>query len=222
MLSILTKIKDTFQDFYEQPYRQAEALIALDRLICPRLPLPSMGKWAIAPDFALLLARTVQERIPKTIVELGSGVSTLVFSYVLEAQTQGQIISIDHESQFLKQTQNTLASHGLGSRVRWVHAPLVSIEVGRERFSWYDLPKDLPETIDLLLIDGPPGKLQRLSRYPAVPKLISRLKKNSMIIVDDANRRDERKMVKRWLGEYPELEATFLPLYKGAYRILHR
>jgi len=43
-----------------------------------QLPLPFGGGWALTGDSAALLARYVIVRQPETILELGSGVSTLI------------------------------------------------------------------------------------------------------------------------------------------------
>lgn len=212
----IQRVADAAWDFYEQPYRQAEALLTLDRLLSPRIPLPKMGNWVISPDFALLLVQQAKTRRPGTIVELGSGVSTLVLSYALEQVGNGRIVSLDHEQRFVDQTRTLLDEHGLGGRVTLLHAPLQLVQIDGRGYRWYAQPPELPESIDMLIVDGPPGELQKLSRYPAMPRLISNLDRNALVIVDDARRRDERAMVKRWLRRYPEFQVRFEPLQKGA------
>jgi hypothetical protein len=72
-----------------------------------------------------------------------------------------------------------------------------------------------------LVVDGPPGNIQRLSRYPALPLLYGHLNDRSTIIVDDGRREDEREIVARWEKEFTHISATFLGLEKGAY-IVHK
>jgi hypothetical protein len=83
-------------------------------------------------------------------------------------------------------------------------------------FRWYDLGSAaIPATIDLLIVDGPHGSVNRYARYPAGPELLPRLSPNARVFVDDANRRDEQEMVRRWLESHPGLGARTLPAEKG-------
>jgi hypothetical protein len=54
-----------------------------------------------------------------------------------------------------------------------------------------DAFRDIDE-IDLLLVDGPPGSLGEMARYPALHVLESQLASNAVVILDDADRPDER------------------------------
>ncbi|MBC8099940.1 MAG: class I SAM-dependent methyltransferase, partial [Armatimonadetes bacterium] len=42
-----------------------------------------------------------------------------------------------------------------------------------------------------------------MARYPALPILFECLRVGALIVVDDADREDEQRMVARWLREYP-------------------
>ena len=57
------------------------------------------------------------------------------------------------------------------------HAPLKRGMIGDAEWYWYD-PEQLEgiDDIDLLLVDGPPGMIQKNSRWPALPLLFDRLK----------------------------------------------
>ena len=68
-------------------------------------------------------------------------------------------------------------------------------------FQWYDLGPQLAgltEKIDFLFVDGPPGKVQTLSRFPALPMLASHLSPRAIVVVDDGAREDEMRMVEMW------------------------
>ncbi len=79
-------------------------------------------------------------------------------------------------------------------------------------WNWYDLPDldKLPGKIDMLVVDGPPWKLQHLARYPALPVLFKYLSDNAVIILDDGNRPDEKEIVKLWKKEYDCFEGRHL------------
>jgi hypothetical protein len=80
-------------------------------------------------------------------------------------------------------------------------------DIGVEQFEWYDLGLvDLPDnSVDFLVIDGPPSTTGALARYPALPLLERMLADEAVIILDDANRMDEVEDVARWFKEYPGL-----------------
>lgn len=203
----------------EEPLTQArlQATIWLHQALCPRLPLPPMTGWSACPEFAAELAALVLSRGPKRILEVGSGVSTLITAYALERNKgEWQLISLDQDIDYADRTRETLARHRLATRTNVWHAPLVKYSLQGTSWEWYDLSKvPLPEDIELLIIDGPPNSTQPLARYPAMPLLLDRLSANAVIILDDANRASERGVVTRWLMEYPELEHTYLHTAKG-------
>src|SRR5690606_6944595 len=100
---------------------------------------------------------------PRTVVELGSGVSTLLTSYALESigDSEAHLYSLDHEAQFAGITRSNLAAHGLAGRATVLDAPLVETQAGGETRQWYDIA-ELESAlgarkIDLLVVDGPPA-----------------------------------------------------------------
>jgi hypothetical protein len=94
------------------------------------------------------------------------------------------------------------------------------VEINGAKWLWYDLSKvEIPEAIDLLIVDGPPGTTQKLARYPAVPMLHEKLNKDAFILLDDGARPDERQIVEQWTEEFKMSHSEYLPLEKGAYLI---
>ena len=74
--------------------------------------------------------------------------------------------------------------------------------------------RGLQEKIDFLFVDGPPGKLQPFSRYPALPVLMPHLSPDAHILVDDGLRDNEAKMIDLWRDLDISFEAErlgFLP-----------
>ena len=71
--------------------------------------------------------------------------------------------------------------------------------------AWYAVPEDaaLPERVDLLLVDGPPSYEGARVREPAMRMLAERLREGALILVDDANRPDERAMITAWSEAFP-------------------
>ncbi|HEY9151172.1 MAG TPA: class I SAM-dependent methyltransferase [Gammaproteobacteria bacterium] len=170
------------------------------------LPLPMGGGWALTGDSAALLAREALARKPETVLELGSGASTLILGQILRKNGRGRLLSIDHDGAWADETRRHVKLLGLEDIVSVVDAPLNKQALGEQMVEWYDIPKSAIEqlgSIDLLLVDGPPQKhgSDVQARYPALPFLRGSLSKDALVFVDDANRDSEKKMVERWLAE---------------------
>ena len=195
----------------ESQARRQEALLSLFATVQPTAPLPDMQDWAAAPDLLKKLFELILFERPEVIVEAGSGVSTLICAAALRRLGRGRVIALEHEAQFAEQSRAWLALHGLSDYAQVVHAPLVPHTVSGKTWHWYDLSQAGIETVDLLLVDGPPRRTGPLARYPALPLLHRQLRSGGRILLDDAARRDEREIVRRWLAEFPGLTSQYLP-----------
>lgn len=181
-----------------------------------RRPLPPMRGWAISPDIGWIYVSQIFETKPQTIVECGSGVSTLLAAYSLKHLGGGRVVALEHDEIFAQQTRQQIRSHGLEDYAQVLYTPLTLRTIGETSFRWYDVSSmHLNQPIDMLLVDGPPGILQKQSRYPALPLLRSSLHPKSLILMDDANRQDEQEISKRWEEEFG-LTSQIVPAEKGA------
>jgi predicted O-methyltransferase YrrM len=199
-------------------YRQIEALFSLFSLLKFQHPLPPMRGWAISPDFALLLVQLIYQYKPKVVMEAGSGVSTVIIAQCLKQLGGGRIISLEHDKSYSELSSRLVKQHGLEEIVTIVHAPLIETAVEGETWLWYDTKSLnlLNSAVDLLVVDGPPGALQPLSRYPALPLLSHTFNKQAVIVLDDAARRDEKEIVRRWQQKFDGWVAEEVNCEKGA------
>jgi predicted O-methyltransferase YrrM len=194
---------------------QVEPMIALSKLLDTRRSLPPMKEYAIAPDFALLLYELVTDLAPRTIVETGSGVSTLICAYALEKLGgEGRVLALDHDATFAEKTRALLARHGLSHRVTVVHAPLEEMAVGGGSFLWYR-PEALAtvEAIDLVVDDGPPKYVGSMARYASLHVLAPKMRPSAPFVLDCVGR-EEKEIIRRWCAELP-FDAELLPTRKG-------
>lgn len=155
--------------------------------------------WALRPEGLALLERLVGEG-RSTVVECGSGLSTVTIARALGGIDAGHVHSLEHIPAWADATRTALADQDLAEFANVIDAPLVD--------GWYDPAAldHLPERgIDLLLVDGPPagGPGIHQSRYRALPALADRLAPNAAVVLDDADRDGERRVLDRWLAEYP-------------------
>ena len=200
-----------------QLYQQLEAFITINTLLEIRYPLPPMRGWAASPDFLVLVLGEILARKPALVVELGSGVSTLISAYALEKLGRGKLISLDHDSEFLQKTRRQIDLHGLNDIVQAVHAPLTKINLNGVDWQWYDLASvDIASPVDILVVDGPPGDIQARSRYPALPVFAERLGGDAAVFLDDAVRPDEQAIIREWAMRYPGYSCEMVNCEKGA------
>ena len=183
-------------------------------------PLPLPGGWAASTDLLGELIRAIAARRPQRLVELGSGVSTLVIAAALRNNGAGRLISIDAEEAFAAQTREQLLHQDLGDWVELRIAALTEMKCEGIARPWYDtrMLSDLTD-VDLLLIDGPPTALRADMLYPSLPFFWSRLAPGAIVLLDDAARPAERAMAAAWERQFPAASYEYLHLEKGALRI---
>jgi len=186
-----------------QEFRQVQAWVSIVQTLKPSRPLPPLRGWAITPDLGLMLLSTVFEEKPTTIVECGSGTSTLLMAYALRELGAGHIYALEHDQPSKRRTEALLQTHELGAWATVLDAPLEKSEIKGEVFEWYDTA-GLPafEVIDLILVDGPPSFKIALARYPALPRFWAQLKSGGTLLLDDSDRPHERRVVERWKSEF--------------------
>lgn len=196
--------------------RELAGIVFLNTRLKPDLPLPPFSGYSIRPDFAERLAGEVLSRRAPTVVELGSGLSTIIVAHCLESKGEGRVVSFDHEQTYADATRKMLGERGLEDRATVSVAPLAAWSHAGENWQWYRLDQAaLPDTIDVLLVDGPPGPLGPLARYPALPALYARLAPGAIVFLDDGNREDEKMIADRWRREFPDLSPVEFPTRSG-------
>ena len=189
-------------------YRQNEAYIQLTNLLQFKSAIPSTRSWAASPDLLLLISETVKKNRPSLVVELGSGISTLVTA----KSGARKVISIDNSEEFGGKTRELLKEH----KVRGVEIRIAPLRPYANGFEWYDTAtiKDLKK-IDLLIVDGPPGSKNPEARYPALKEFKDKLSARAVVIIDDVKRDGERKLAEDFAKSLPNHTLTILDHEKG-------
>jgi predicted O-methyltransferase YrrM len=154
------------------------------------------------------IIREIYLKKPNLILELGSGSSTSIIASCLMEIGSGKILSVEHDDYYASKTNELLVIEGVSDHSQVVTAPLKSYKLDRGVWKWYDinLQEHLNSKIDMLIIDGPPDKTQKLSRYPALPLTIKHLSKDCIIFLDDTLRNDEREILNLWEKDYGLIE----------------
>lgn len=187
---------------------QASKRRLLERVGLEPDALPNLGSWKADTGFLHRIVDAVEELRPANVVELGAGASTLVCAMALESNGGGRLFSFDQHAGFVGATADWLREEG--ARAQLKHAPL-GTSVPDWPGQWYDLG-ELPESIDLLIIDGPPWTVHPFVRG-AADILFDRLSPGAIVLLDDGARPGERIVAHRWRHRWPDM--TFM-LHAGS------
>lgn len=187
--------------------REMEALAQLYALIKPELPMPISGWWAMSPLGLFAVVETMVRHAIRSVIEVGSGTSTVWIAYALRQLGDGHVIAFDHDEHFAARTRELLAQHNLSEYATVLQRPLIHHVIGNEEYKWYDLGEEFrPDApAGLLLVDGPPGNTGERARYPALHFLRDALADDAWVMLDDYQRADERAVVKQWQNDFPNL-----------------
>lgn len=201
-------------------FTQLESLSWIQNNIKLNYSLPATRGWSSSPDVLLKLYEYVRYCKVNKIVELGSGVSTIVLAAAIRDNGGGKLYSFEHNIEYLENTRNELEKNELSHFVDLRLAKTNVIDDDEMKYSdaiqeWYDLSKfsDLKD-IDLLWVDGPPQALCTHSRFPALPVLNEKMSSNGQIWMDDTIRKEEREICEKWAKMF-SLSLVYSKLEKG-------
>lgn len=193
--------------------QQAEARKYLAKLLkLDPEDLPPAGGWAASADFLIILAEYILSRKPATIIEFGSGLTTIVCARCTEINGRGQVITYDHDSVFAAITRDRLGRLSLPHDIRTV--ALVDSAQFQYPGKFYDIG-NCPDAVDLIVVDGPPIAIHPETRGGVAPAIFARLSDGGAILLDDAGRDGERRIVERWRQEYPAIRFSDIDTEKG-------
>lgn len=193
--------------------RDTSALLTLHDLYpTPGEHVP-LTSWSAYPATALMLTEHVRE-LPSgsTVLELGSGATTVWMA--LASRRRGgdvHIVSLEGSADFAEVTRTAVRRNGVDDLVDLRVAALEAVTTKHGEQQWYESPAwDDLSGIGLLFIDGPPGGTGPHARYPAVEMLAERLAPGAIVVIDDADRDDEKAMLADWLalereGRHPDV-----------------
>ncbi|MCC2975734.1 class I SAM-dependent methyltransferase [Sphingomonas sp. PL-96] len=160
--------------------------------------LPNLGSWKADTGYLSLIVDHIKATHPRSVVELGAGASSLVTAKALQRHGGGRLTSLDQHSGFVRATRDWLHDHGVEAAL---HAVPLRPAPNDWHGAWYDT-SPVPDSIDLLLIDGPPWSIHPFVRG-AAETLFDRLPVGGTVMLDDAARPGERVIAARWRKRWP-------------------
>lgn len=161
----------------------------------------------LTPDFTMedqsiyRILQLIRTKSDPSIVELGSGDSTIKIAQKLKEHRSGHIYSVEENQMYASKVKAQLTAEGLND-----YATILVREI---KDGWYDtteLEENLPTKIDILIIDGPfAGSPERRDiRQHAVAFFKDKMRATGDIVVDDTHQDKGMDVAIMWLdvGEY--------------------
>lgn len=167
--------------------------------------------WRIGEDAFSYVCSIIRQNRCRFMVEFGSGASTI--RWALEFPDLS-ILAFEHDPKFAEDTEARLRALGLAHRVELRHAPLRRRWINGRLFTAYDCRR-IEGFYDIVIIDGPPHYTRR-GREVCLYDAYAALRVGGTVVLDDANRADEKAIVANWLAVYPgSFEYTWVDVQHG-------
>lgn len=174
-----------------------------DRRIARLIKGMTLGGWALDAATIDRLVALVRRRRPTTVVEFGSGTSTVVLAALLDELHEpgaARVISFDQDPAWAGRTREALARRGLQDHAHVMHLPLDDPAGGGPR--GYALTPEAEAQLmrhapELVLVDGP-ALDSGASRLGTVDLVKPYLRRHATLLLDDALRDAELCIAQAW------------------------
>ena len=185
----------------------------------------TLSQWTLDGSAIADLVQQLDERQPATILEFGSGVSTLVLAAYCRARRTNQstdphVFSLEQDERQVVRTRQALSERKLDQSGTVVHAPV------KERRAWgldvlsYDINGSglfgllAGRVVDFLLIDGPAGPYA--TRVETLADVLPACSGSAYWLMDDAFRSGELHLLHLWSQMGLVQRVRVVPIGKGA------
>jgi hypothetical protein len=152
----------------------------------------SLGSWTLAGDSMNLLDRMITDTRPQTILEFGSGASTVFLAHVLRELhgSRARVLSIEEHASEVERTLEQLDATALRETADVLHVPLAKGN-SPDEVPRYALDDALQHEIESLrptfvLVDGPGPAGGMAGRYATIADIVPVLQRSSLVVLDDA------------------------------------
>jgi hypothetical protein len=219
---IIDDVEKLLFNYSDRILKQSEAYLEVKCYFGIESRLPEFHGWAVSPDFGLYLIDLISSNDYDCVLEFGSGTTTVLVSKALNKKNylrgeNGPIhVAFEHDEKFHEKTNFLVNNLGGYQRTEVFFAPLENfVSASGRLYPYYSCSdrlemvrqelvcKDIPNV--LVIVDGPPGNLDKHARYPALSSIINTIKKaNYHFLIDDYKRMDEKQIVEIWKKELKE------------------
>lgn len=174
---------------------------------------------AMRPSTILHILNEIVINERRTIIEFGSGISTLYLAWVA-GKTNARVLSIEENEGWSVKVQDMLKENGLDGFCDLEPVERQDVSMNGYRCRWYDVERVrqiIGQTMfDLVVVDGPTAfqKGHENARRPAVDVLRDNLAESYAIFLDDAMRPGEKQVLEAWESSLG-LKASLEPVAGG-------
>ena len=184
----------------EYPVRPPDA-------IAPLIGSLPTTAWSIDRDSAAALATLFEAAAPMRVVEIGSGISTIVFAAMCaESGRDARVVSFDENDAYAAQTRRRLADLDLADWATVIVSPVVRRRLDGWTGWVYAMDPDTVDValgghaVDFTFVDGPASWLTRRGdcRYGTLLAVRPWASRRSVFVADDALRRRDLAIIRRW------------------------
>lgn len=166
------------------------------------LPFPYPGKWALALDSCRFLAEVIHQLKPDSVIEFGSGYSSLIIAEELRKNGAGILHSIDNSRTWSERARESASKYAAGAYVHFFRFPLGLRFYGGQPSIGFRIPRAFyagKSLYDVAFIDAPHVDVNRDgSLYEIAPHM----KTGGLIICDDCNAEYMKWTLARWEERY--------------------
>lgn len=171
-----------------------------------------LNGWALDTETLNYLWNNLMLERPKSIVEAGSGVSTIALSYYLRYQgLSGPVLSIEQSATVLMCVHERLSARNLSGLCSLVHVPVAAGGGYDFRICEHPLRPAVP--VDWVLIDGPAGP--DMCRLGVLPFLTRFCRVGARWFMDDCYRDGEISVLEHWSRLPGVCVEGIIPVGKG-------
>ncbi len=150
--------------------------------------------WGLSESLFREFTNKLSGTVPRTIIEFGSGGSTL---RMLKTFPEATIISFEHDQQWISYAREQLQNHN-SNLIQLYFAPLKwQLFLGAPYLTYSIADTQMPASADIVLIDGPPYYTLR-GREACLYMAHSRIPIGGRIFLDDAQRSWEQQIISNW------------------------
>jgi predicted O-methyltransferase YrrM len=156
-----------------------------------RLP-PASNLCALQPDTLAFLIELMNSLLPHTIVEFGSGASTICFAR-WASDHNARLISIEHDRGWFEETEGRFTKQERAA-TELRHAPLGLVQSGLRTFLTYGRMEQIVDRLksaQLVLIDGPHWSGREAVLYTVLSSCAS----GAIVVLDDYRHYAIREML---------------------------
>lgn len=197
-------------------YNQIAGLQQIQNAMEGKVVLRPMRGWAISPDALAWVLAAVHVRQTPTVVEFGSGQSTVALAAAL-SHRGGRLISVEHDPEYLIGIQKQIETCGLGEVIEFTTASLIEHPNGIKSYDVTKIPKIVA---DVVLIDGPPITICGAdTRLVPLRWAVANLAPGGSIFLDDSARPSEQTCIKLLEQEFRNLNVIPRSAEKGLVEI---